>query len=85
MPRHLQATPSGEGLRIGVALARFNQSVTDLLLAGALAAISASMRSRCAATPSTRSRAKASISGSASKCDQKRATPGSPSPATSSW
>ena len=39
MPRHLQATPSGDGLRIGVALARFNQSVTDLLLAGALAAL----------------------------------------------
>src|SRR5439155_628434 len=32
-------TPSGEGLRIGVALARFNQSVTDLLLAGALDAL----------------------------------------------
>jgi len=39
VPRHLQATPSGEGLRIGVALARFNQSVTDLLLAGALDAL----------------------------------------------
>jgi 6,7-dimethyl-8-ribityllumazine synthase len=39
VPRHLQATPSGEGLRIGVALARFNQSVTELLLAGALEAL----------------------------------------------
>ena len=39
MPRHFQATPSGEGLRIGVALARFNQSVTDLLLAGTLEAL----------------------------------------------
>lgn len=39
MPRQLQATPSGEGLRIGIALARFNQSVTDLLLAGALDAL----------------------------------------------
>ena len=39
MPRQLQADPSGEGLRIGVALARFNQSVTDRLLAGALEAL----------------------------------------------
>ena len=39
MPRHLQADPKGDGLRIGVALARFNQSVTDALLAGALAAL----------------------------------------------
>jgi 6,7-dimethyl-8-ribityllumazine synthase len=39
VPRQLQATPSGEGLRIGIALARFNQSVTDLLLAGALDAL----------------------------------------------
>jgi 6,7-dimethyl-8-ribityllumazine synthase len=39
VPRHLQATPSGDGLRIGVALARFNQSVTDRLLAGALEAL----------------------------------------------
>jgi 6,7-dimethyl-8-ribityllumazine synthase len=39
VPRHLHATPSGEGLRIGVALARFNQSVTDRLLAGAIEAL----------------------------------------------
>lgn len=39
MPRHLQATPGGEGLRIAVVLARFNQSVTDRLLAGALEAL----------------------------------------------
>jgi 6,7-dimethyl-8-ribityllumazine synthase len=39
VPRHLQADPSGEGLRIGVALARFNQSVTDRLLTGALEAL----------------------------------------------
>jgi len=39
VPRYLQANPSGEGLRIGVALARFNQSVTDRLLAGALDAL----------------------------------------------
>ena len=39
MPRHLQASPNGEGLRIGVVLARFNQSVTDSLLAGALDAL----------------------------------------------
>ncbi len=39
MPRTLQAGPSGDGLRIGVALARFNQAVTDRLLAGALEAL----------------------------------------------
>ena len=39
MPRHAQAAPSGEGLRIGVAVARFNQGVTDRLLAGALDAL----------------------------------------------
>jgi len=39
VPRQLQAKPNGEGLRIGIALARFNQSVTDLLLAGALDAL----------------------------------------------
>ena len=39
MPRHLQATPTGTGLRIGVALARFNQAVTDQLLAGTLDAL----------------------------------------------
>ena len=39
MPRRFQATPNGDGLRIGVALARFNQSVTDGLLAGALDAL----------------------------------------------
>src|SRR5262249_28964164 len=30
------AEPSGDGLRIGVVVARFNQAVTDALLAGAL-------------------------------------------------
>ena len=39
MPRQLQAKASGDGLRIGVAVARFNQSVTDRLLAGALEAL----------------------------------------------
>ena len=39
MPRHLQAEPSGQGLRVAVALARFNQGVTDRLLAGALEAL----------------------------------------------
>jgi 6,7-dimethyl-8-ribityllumazine synthase len=39
VPRHLQATPSGTGLRIGVAVARFNQAVTDQLLAGTLDAL----------------------------------------------
>ncbi|MFN8545888.1 MAG: 6,7-dimethyl-8-ribityllumazine synthase [Candidatus Binatia bacterium] len=40
MPRHLSATnPSGEGLRIGIVVSRFNQAVTDALLAGALEAL----------------------------------------------
>jgi 6,7-dimethyl-8-ribityllumazine synthase len=39
VPRHAQGTPDGEGLRIGIALARFNQAVTDRLLAGALEAL----------------------------------------------
>ncbi len=39
MPRHFQTTPTGEGLRIGIALARFNRAVTDRLLAGALEAL----------------------------------------------
>lgn len=41
MPRIVQPEPRGEGLRIGIALARFNQSVTDQLLAGALEALAA--------------------------------------------
>ncbi len=41
MPRHFQAKPSGDGLRIGIALARFNRAVTDRLLAGALEALTA--------------------------------------------
>ena len=39
MPRHFKGEPTGDGLRIGVALARFNQAVTDRLLAGALEAL----------------------------------------------
>ena len=39
MPRHAQGTPNGDGLRIGIAHARFNQAVTDRLLAGALEAL----------------------------------------------
>lgn len=39
MPRHFSARPDGTGLRIGVALARFNQGVTERLLAGALEAL----------------------------------------------
>jgi len=38
MPRTLTADPAGDGLRIAVALARFNQAVTDRLLAGAMEA-----------------------------------------------
>jgi 6,7-dimethyl-8-ribityllumazine synthase len=41
VPRHFHATPSGDGLRIGIALARFNRAVTDRLLAGALEALTA--------------------------------------------
>jgi 6,7-dimethyl-8-ribityllumazine synthase len=41
VPRHLQAKASGDGLRIGIALARFNRAVTDRLLAGALEALAA--------------------------------------------
>jgi 6,7-dimethyl-8-ribityllumazine synthase len=41
VPRHLQASPSGDGLRIGIALARFNRAVTDRLLSGALEALTA--------------------------------------------
>ena len=39
VPRHFKGEPSGDGLRIGIALARFNQAVTDRLLAGALEAL----------------------------------------------
>lgn len=39
MPRELKAAPSGAALRIAIALARFNQAVTDGLLAGALEAL----------------------------------------------
>ena len=39
MPRTFNGTAGGDGLRIGVALARFNQPVTDRLLAGALEAL----------------------------------------------
>jgi len=39
MARRFEGRPDGEGLRIGIALARFNQAVTTPLLAGALAAL----------------------------------------------
>lgn len=39
MPRTLQAEPLGDGLRVAIAVARFNQAVTDALLAGALEAL----------------------------------------------
>ena len=40
MPRTIQvAEPNGEGLRVAVVVARFNQAVTDGLLAGALDAL----------------------------------------------
>ena len=39
MPRHLQGGSAGTGVRIGIALARFNEAVTSRLLAGALEAL----------------------------------------------
>jgi 6,7-dimethyl-8-ribityllumazine synthase len=39
VPRHFKGEPAGDGLRIGIALARFNEAVTDRLLAGALEAL----------------------------------------------
>jgi 6,7-dimethyl-8-ribityllumazine synthase len=39
VPRVAKAEPRGEGLRVGIVVARFNQSVTDQLLAGALDAL----------------------------------------------
>ena len=39
MPRHVDVTPSGDGLRIGIAVARFNQAVTTPLLEGAIGAL----------------------------------------------
>ena len=38
MPKYLSAKPDGGGLRVGIAVARFNELVTDRLLEGALAA-----------------------------------------------
>lgn len=39
MPRTIEAEPSGRGLRVGIAVGRFNQAVTSQLLEGALAAL----------------------------------------------
>jgi len=39
MPRHFDSTPTGQGVRIGIALARFNEAVTSRLFAGALEAL----------------------------------------------
>jgi len=39
MPRHFETTLPGEGVRIGIALARFNEAVTNRLLEGALTAL----------------------------------------------
>jgi 6,7-dimethyl-8-ribityllumazine synthase len=39
MPRHFETALQGEGARIGIALARFNEAVTTRLLEGALAAL----------------------------------------------
>lgn len=38
-PREIPATPDGRGLRVGVVVARFNEKVTERLLAGALATL----------------------------------------------
>jgi 6,7-dimethyl-8-ribityllumazine synthase len=39
MARHFETTPQGEGARIGIAVARFNEAVTSRLLDGALGAL----------------------------------------------
>ena len=39
MARHLTGAPTGSGLRIGIAVSRFNQSITDQLVAGAVEAL----------------------------------------------
>jgi 6,7-dimethyl-8-ribityllumazine synthase len=39
MPRTIDVEPSGKGLRVGIAVARFNQAVTAQLLDGALTAL----------------------------------------------
>ena len=41
MPREFTAEPTGDGLRIAIAVARFNRAVTDRLLAGALEGLAA--------------------------------------------
>jgi 6,7-dimethyl-8-ribityllumazine synthase len=41
MPRHFESAPVGQGVRVGIALARFNEAVTSRLLAGALEALKA--------------------------------------------
>lgn len=39
MPRTIDVAPRGQGLRIGIAVARFNQAVTSALVDGALKAL----------------------------------------------
>ena len=39
MPRHFEIAPLGEGVRVGIIMARFNEAVTSRLLEGALAAL----------------------------------------------
>ena len=39
MPRHFESTLPGQGVRIGIVLARFNEAVTSRLLEGALTAL----------------------------------------------
>ena len=41
MPRRFESRPTGDGVRVGVALARFNEAVTSRLLAGTLEALAA--------------------------------------------
>lgn len=41
MVQHVRAAPDGRGLRVGIAVARFNEVVTERLLQGALAACTA--------------------------------------------
>jgi 6,7-dimethyl-8-ribityllumazine synthase len=41
MPRRFESAPVGQGVRVGIALARFNEAVTSRLLAGAVEALTA--------------------------------------------
>jgi 6,7-dimethyl-8-ribityllumazine synthase len=62
VPRTIEAEPRGDGMRVAVVVARFNQAVTDALLAGAVEgltghgvaedAIDVTARTSCRSSPS---------------------------------